>query len=247
MLTTENWPSNKTSGLTLRIFCFPYAGGSANMYRTWQNKMPKTIQICPIQLPGRWDRIREKPHTRMEAVVEENYQMLQNYLDVPYLLFGHSLGALIVFYLYQKLRREKSPLPIHLFFSATGAPHLKRSSQLMHKLNDKDFINAMKARGMPFAPEILSDPDMLSLTLTILKADFEVLETAQYQEEEKIMTPMSVYGGLQDVDVTMDKLEAWKELSGHKFNLKMFSGDHFYLKPLENELLQSLKDDCFIS
>src|SRR5262249_60295750 len=43
---------------SVRLFCFPYAGGGATVFRKWQDDMPGTIQVCPIQLPGRERRFR---------------------------------------------------------------------------------------------------------------------------------------------------------------------------------------------
>ena len=55
----------------LRLFCFPYAGGGAMIYRTWYQEFPASIDVCPVQLPGREQRLREKPYTRLEPLIEE--------------------------------------------------------------------------------------------------------------------------------------------------------------------------------
>ena len=38
---------------SLRLFCFPYAGGSSLIFHTWASSLPKNIEICPVELPGR--------------------------------------------------------------------------------------------------------------------------------------------------------------------------------------------------
>jgi surfactin synthase thioesterase subunit len=38
---------------SLQLFCFPYVGGSANVYRTWQRHLPKQISLSLVHLPGR--------------------------------------------------------------------------------------------------------------------------------------------------------------------------------------------------
>ena len=43
----------------LRLLCFPYAGGSAWIFRAWAQQLPDTIEVCAIELPGRGKRMAE--------------------------------------------------------------------------------------------------------------------------------------------------------------------------------------------
>lgn len=64
----------------LRLFCFPYAGGSSAIFRPWLNQLPASIQIelCSLQLPGREVRLREPPVTDLTALVQTLAQALLN-------------------------------------------------------------------------------------------------------------------------------------------------------------------------
>jgi medium-chain acyl-[acyl-carrier-protein] hydrolase len=109
----------------LRLFCFPYAGGSASLYRGWSERLPAEVEVCPIQLPGRENRLLEKPFSQLQPLVEALGEALLSYLDEPYAFFGHSMGALISFELTRLLRREGCVrLPERLLVSARCAPHL---------------------------------------------------------------------------------------------------------------------------
>jgi medium-chain acyl-[acyl-carrier-protein] hydrolase len=61
---------NPDSEANLRLFCFPYAGGSALDFRNWSDQLPTAIEICSIELPERGRRMQEKPFTRMTPLVE---------------------------------------------------------------------------------------------------------------------------------------------------------------------------------
>ena len=79
----------------LRLFCFPYAGGSAMMYRTWSDFLPTNIEVCPIELPGRGSRMREKAYTNMEAktrVGEIFIMMAENFLKPTWLTRTKSIA-----------------------------------------------------------------------------------------------------------------------------------------------------------
>src|SRR5687767_8117681 len=88
-----------------RLFCFPYAGGGLAAYRSWPNQLPADVEVCPIQLPGRDERMAENPFSDLPALVEALTEALAPRLAAPYALFGHSMGALIAYELVRGLRR----------------------------------------------------------------------------------------------------------------------------------------------
>src|SRR5690349_1583466 len=68
-----------------RLFCFPYAGGGASLFRNWANRLPGEIEVCAVQLPGREDRLTEPAFTRMPLLVEALASVLSPWLqDKPY-------------------------------------------------------------------------------------------------------------------------------------------------------------------
>ena len=54
----------------LRLFCFPYAGAGALIFRKWSDALPRDIEVCPIQLPGRGTRLTEPPFTKLSCLIE---------------------------------------------------------------------------------------------------------------------------------------------------------------------------------
>ncbi|MEM1395094.1 MAG: thioesterase domain-containing protein, partial [Cyanobacteria bacterium P01_H01_bin.150] len=97
---------------SLRLFCFPYAGGSSLVFRTWAASLPKNIEICPVELPGRGMQMKSPPFTRMEALVNEIASILLPYLDKPFAFFGHSMGGMVSFELARHLRKEYGKEPV---------------------------------------------------------------------------------------------------------------------------------------
>ena len=45
----------------LRVFCLPYAGKGASVYRQWWESSDRRVEFVPVQLPGRENRVRERP------------------------------------------------------------------------------------------------------------------------------------------------------------------------------------------
>src|SRR5258707_109152 len=110
----------------LRLFCLPYAGGSASIFRSWWSEMPPYIEVRTFQLPGRESRMRDKPFTDMSLLVKELAAALQPFTDKPFVVFGHSVGALISFELTRYLRQQHLPGPQQLFISGSSAPQMPR-------------------------------------------------------------------------------------------------------------------------
>src|ERR1044072_4876389 len=111
----------------LRLFCFPYAGGGAAIYRGWENYVPPGVEILAIQPPGRGNRFRETALDRMEDVGASAAKAKETLLDLPFVLFGHSVGAMASFELAHLLSYQFGVQPQHLFVSGARAPQLRRN------------------------------------------------------------------------------------------------------------------------
>lgn len=84
------------------LFCFPYAGGGASVFRTWQEKIGKDIKIIPAHYPGHEERIMEKPFESMEDLVLNIYKEISELKEQPFYLFGHSVGSRVAYELAAK-------------------------------------------------------------------------------------------------------------------------------------------------
>src|SRR5271154_1223247 len=109
----------------LKLFCFPYAGGRASVYRNWTAELRSDIEVCSIQLPGRESRFREQPFASIEPLVPALVQGILGELDRPFAFYGHSLGAKIAFETVRELRRRGARGPAHLFVAACAAPQVQ--------------------------------------------------------------------------------------------------------------------------
>jgi medium-chain acyl-[acyl-carrier-protein] hydrolase len=224
---------------SLRLFCFPYAGGSAFNFRGWADQLPATVELCLIELPGRGLRMKEKPFTRMLPLVQAIAQALLPHLDKPFIFFGHSMGGLISFELARLLPRDYGLSPVHLFVSGRRAPQIPAPDSPIHALPDPAFLE--KLRRLNGTPEaVLKSGELMQLLIPTLRADFAVLETYIYAPGPTLDCPITAFGGLQDREVNCDDLEAWREQTNAAFSLQMFRGNHFFLHSAQSLVLQSL-------
>jgi len=231
----------------LRLFCFPYSGAGASIFYPWVDRLPETIEVCPVLLPGRETRLAEPLFTRLAPLVQAVAQSLLPYLDKPFAFFGHSLGALVSFELARHLRRQHDLRPVHLFVSGHNAPQVPDRDPPIHALPEPEFLEKLRRlNGTP--EEVLKHTELRELILPILRADFEVCETYVYEADDPLDCPISAFGGLRDEHLSRDGLEAWREQTSASFSLRMFPGDHFYLNTdrplLLRTLTRELTDSC---
>jgi medium-chain acyl-[acyl-carrier-protein] hydrolase len=230
------------SSASLRLFCFPYAGGSSYLFRSWLNYLPKNIEVCPIELPGRGMKIKSIPFKQIEPLVKAIAIEILPYLDKPFAFFGHSMGGLVSFELARFMRRHHNLEPAHLFISGRRAPQTKDLKPPIHNLPQAEFIHELRQlNGTPSG--VLNNHELMELLIPILRADFTVLETYTYFDETPLNCPISVFGGLQDKEVSLEQLEAWQAQTLNSFSLKMLPGDHFFIHSYQSfipELIQQL-------
>ncbi|WP_414620790.1 thioesterase II family protein [Calothrix sp. CCY 0018] len=224
---------------SLRLFCFPYAGGSSLIFRTWASRLPNNIEICPIELPGRGTQMKSPPFTRMEALVNAIAPILLPYLDKPFAFFGHSMGGLLSFELARHLRKEYGKKPVQLFVSASRAPQIPSPKPPIHALPEAEFFQELRhLNGTPAS--VLENNELMQILTPILRADFAVLETYVYTQEPPLECPIAAFGGLEDQEVTLQELEGWRSQTQSSFKLQMFSGDHFFIHSAQSLLLENL-------
>jgi len=232
--------------VNMRLFCFPFGGGGASFYRTWTKGLPPDLELCAVQLPGRESRLREEPYTRLMPLVEALSGIIETFLDTPFAFFGHSMGALISFELTRQLRRENKNSPIHLFVSGRRAPQIESHDLPKHNLPKSEFIKELgDYNGTPEL--ILQEPELLDIFLPCLRADFSIIETYIHEYEEPIDCPITAFGGIHDSKTKFEDLAAWRANTNLEFRLKMFPGDHFYLKNARKLLLQEIAQDLEMS
>jgi medium-chain acyl-[acyl-carrier-protein] hydrolase len=224
----------------VRLFCLPYAGGGASMFREWPAALPTAIDVCPVRLPGREDRMAERSHTSLAALIDEVADAVGPFADRPFALFGHSMGALVAFELARELRR-RGAAPRWLFVSGCRAPHRQTSSGLSG-LPDERFVDGLNQKygGIPDA--ILNEPELLEFFLPIVRADLSLVDGYRHREEQPLDCPISGFGGAADPNVGHDDLVAWREHTAARFEYEVLPGGHFFVRDSSAALRRRIEE-----
>ena len=225
----------------VRLFCFPYAGGGASVFRTWSKSLPGHVEVCAIQLPGRESRFREPPLTQLPDILGALEQAIVPLLDKPFAFFGHSMGALISFELAHRL--YLSYQPVRLFVSACAAPQVPDLKPPFYHLPDEAFVKELHDRYQGIPQAVMEEKELLALLLPVLRADITLENQYRFTAKKRLACPITVFGGLQDKAVSRADLDAWREQTSSTFTLHMLPGDHFFLTNPNNPLLSTIARD----
>jgi len=227
----------------LRLFCIPFAGGGASAYFRWGQGLPAEIQVCPIQLRGHETRFAEDAFRSMGPMIEELGPALLPWLDVPFAIFGHSMGAIIGFELARFLRRAAGKAPLCLFVSSRRAPQVATSARKIAGLPDNEFVREMTEQYNAIPDLVRQDRELMNRFIPILKADMTMLESYEYRRDDPFSFMISAFGGLEDRHVSMDDLDAWREHTRGPSKVRQFPGGHFLIKDRRAEVLRAVAQD----
>ncbi len=228
---------------SVRLFCFPYAGGGISAFHTWSNGSLADVEISAIQLPGRESRLHEAPYTTLLPLVKAVTSGIHSYQDLPYAFYGHSLGALIAFEVARELQRREEACPVHLFVAALRSPSIPNPNPPLHPLPDATFVSEIERLYGGIPGPVKQHDELMQLLLPALRADVKLLEDYVFVDGQPLGCPISAFGGLEDKTVNRDELARWREQTRSSFTLRMLPGDHFFLRSARDLLLPAIAQD----
>jgi len=217
------------------VFCLPYSGCGASMYRQW----PRTqgpIEFCPIQLPGRENRLAEPAFDSYEDLAAALIPHLLPYLDRPFAFFGHCASALIGYETSVQLLRAGLPLPARLFVSSQVAPHQGPHGRFLSmsepELADELATLIVEMGGRP-------RPDVIELAMGTLLSDIGANRRYRPAEPVPLPVPVTALSWDADEEVAAGQMLGWQDCGQVEFH--QLSGGHYRFVEAPEDLLAVLE------
>lgn len=220
--------SRKVESARLRLLCLPFAGGASSLYRAWPRALP-SIEVWPVELPGRGVRTSEPLVTRMAALLEDLGAAIDPLTDLPLALFGHSMGARIAF----ELARRLGDRVVHLFVSGSQPPDVPpryggQDVRPTEQLSDDALMQRIgRLGGTPDA--ILAEPELMQRALPIVRADMIMLEAYRAAPDARVACPLTVICGRQDPIAPPAVAAGWQPRTTAAWRMVELDAPHFFL------------------
>ena len=225
----------------VRLFCIPYAGGDASVFRMWPAYLPPEIEVNAIEFPGCLRRIAEPPYTSIAPLVNDLARFLLPHLDRPFAIFGLCTGSFIAFELTRQIRNLCGREPLHFFPTCIWAPHLPYGYKHIHALPEKEFIKEFGLLG-GMAQEAMDEPDLMKILVVAARADFQAAETYECVEGVPLTCPLTAIGANLDHLVKPEQVTAWNGYTQGSFKSKILDGDHFLWETSREPLVHAVHE-----
>ncbi|WDV47160.1 thioesterase domain-containing protein [Clostridiaceae bacterium M8S5] len=210
----------------VKLFCIPYAGGSANIYKTWNEYFGDNVEINPLELPGRGRKFGEELCDELRSIAIDFYHEIKHKLNSPYIIFGHSMGATIAHELVHYISKQDILLPEYLIVSGRKNP-LEERIDFIADLPEDEFKLKIKSKGGT-PKQFFENTELLELFLPILRNDFRSVEKYKYDHLTKLDTKLvALYGS--DEDISSEDINKWAKFTTSEFDAFEIEGDHFFI------------------
>ena len=229
-----------------RLFCFPYAGGSASAYLAWEDLLPPQIELVGIQAPGRANRLDESLLTSVLQHAEQLASAIPPMLDRPYLTYGHSMGSAVSFELLHLLKERSLPLPHRFIGAARQAPHIPRRIAPFYDYPLEEFVIELKRFGG--TPDIvLQNAELMEMLVPMLRTELRAAYAYHRDPDIKLECDVSVFGGARDEIVLTDELPGWQDHFHKPMDFRLFEGAHFFLEDNKEQVVSAICESIGLS
>lgn len=228
-----------------RLFCFHHAGAGVSCFAHWQARIGAAAEVVPVPLPGRETRAREPRITGPDQLTADLAARIGPLLDRPYLLYGHSLGGLVVHAF--ALAREAAGLapPELVVLGAALPPHLRSPLLAGLALPDAELLDLLVGLGALPTGVGLDEGLWRRFVLPLLRDDLRLAEALTRAAGGPGPAPplgarLLALAGRRDPIAPADQMAQWSR-HAPDFELRTVPGDHFFVRDdVVPELLREL-------
>lgn len=233
---------------TIRLYCFPHAGGSALYFSKWTAFFRKDIMFEPVKYPARETRISEEMPCSLQELAEDFVRTTPGITEGPFAFFGHSMGASVAYEAARLVREKYGVLPVCMFVSGADAPGTmkERFGEELHDVSVRDadddaFLKMVRSMG-GINELLLQSQDFLDYFLPIIRRDMILCEDYVASAREQMECRMICLHGKDDHFIRQELLGSWQAYTKYPLSVQSYSGDHFYIENHVEELSALMQD-----
>ncbi|WP_226962390.1 MULTISPECIES: thioesterase II family protein [unclassified Streptomyces] len=238
------------AGAPVLLYCFPHAGATSLVYRSWQPLGEPHLLVRGVDAPGRGTRRREPRASGFHALVRAMAAQVAADLlacrerrpGVRWAVFGHSFGATTGLAVAAAVAERAGVAPVRAVLSGAVPPRLQRAGGLASLPDEEVLARAAADGGTP--PAVLADPTVSRILVRMLREDDAVRgEFAEEAAGLRVDFPLTLIAARQDVHAPPGKVWAWSAHSSAPSRRVEIGGGHFAAVQRPRDTLSVVADD----
>lgn len=227
----------------MKTFCLPYAGGGSDVYDFLTKYNNVKNEFIALSYPGHGNRLSEMAQDDMKGLVASLYEEIRQVVSQQehICLLGISMGTMVAYELYLKLREEYSIKGLVLLSSGFIGDQQFGDSRLA-KLPKEKFMNKIYLMGnLPAV--VMADKDLFEFFYNVIHRDYKMID--EYYPDQplpSIDVPVLLGRGTKDDSVPKSSFEKWSSIIMADSLIKEYEGDHFFIYDSDNSFINDLND-----
>lgn len=230
-----------------KLFCIPYAGGSADIiYTSWRKYLAPNIKMIPVEYSGHGRRMGEGLNKSIEELARDLFDTIiePEVIDcTDYMIYGHSMGTVVVYELLKLIKEKNYSLPHTIFLSGRYSPNIVYPKEQTSLLSDKQLIDRLVELGG--APANIYDyPELIKAHTPIIRNDYKLIE--QYNFTMPISNFDSdlffIYSDNDPYLADRKKVDEWKYYTNKNFSVAEMEGNHFFINDKTEYICNLIND-----
>src|SRR5262245_24221889 len=201
---------------SMRLFCFPYAGGRAESFEKWSPYLPEDIELHAFPYPQSGPAVGD-----INVYVKAVTAAIVSRSDMPYAIAGHSLGSMIAWRVTTALAEQGVPVPKLLVASGCPAP------SVYEKFLDRYVANSPEELIAAISGTSISPHEIPRDLVEVFARDIR-LAVRPPPVERPPSVPILAIVGSADSLIHPDQLEGWRDATSANADIEIVPGNHHY-------------------
>jgi surfactin synthase thioesterase subunit len=222
---------------SLRLYCFAHAGAGVSVFYGWAHTTGPHLEPVPVLLPGREARRGEARVTTRTELLADVLPLFTDPPKGPYLLYGHSLGALVAYTVTRALHEAGLPGPALLALGACPPPDTGSDlSDACHAPDDELFALLGELDALP--PGAARGGFWHRAVMPVLRDDLILAQALRAAARgplagPPLTVPLLTVAGTRDPLAPPGVTANWRHFTDGPSWHRTVEGDHFFVRGRE--------------
>ena len=212
----------------MQLFCFTYAGGTAEFYDMFNNKLNKDIEVVAFDYAGSGKRFKEPFYKDFDELSNDMYEKVKDNLNGDYFLFGYSMGSLVLAKVLELIINKKEiPLPKCVFLNA----HEPKPKSEIRDIKGDELDEIIKKHTLKFGgipKELIKNKSFWRMYLPIYRSHFTLLHNFDFKFNFKTSVPAVIC--YSESDIKREDILLWNNFFIGTVEYNGLMGNHFFIK-----------------